>query len=106
MEELRLRLRLDIEVSYNPIEQREELVEPLKMELGDQGTMIFGVPGFTITPSGDREFDNASLDIVLYSYQSIRLVERFLRYKGLFGKAKLTFRDNNYNLLEIFPPLS
>lgn len=93
-------LKLDISISYNPVERRGNLVEPLNEILKDNGRVLFSIPGFTILADGSKKWDDVILDISLQNLFSISLIKDFLSKNDLLDKSRLSIRTPDYNLLD------
>ena len=92
-------LKLEINISYNPVERKEKLVTPLNSILSEVGLIHFSIPGYTLMEDGSKKFDDVILDIRLKNLKSISLIKDFLSKVNLLNKSRLSIRTPDYNLL-------
>lgn len=94
-------VRLDINTFCPGPERRKKIIDPINKVLGSEGKVIFKMPEYFLNDCGERELKKVSLDISICDLQTVSKLSAELSRLGLLEDSRLTFSDNEYDLLKI-----
>lgn len=71
-----LLLKLEVNIICSPAERRQNIITPLGLTLGENGSVIFSMPSYSLDLNGKPKFDKVKLDIKVNNFYGIQLLKK------------------------------